>query len=391
MLWEPLRLSCPVMHYDWGDPRAIPALIGRSPDERPGAELWMGAQPKAPATVATPDGEISLRDRIAEAPWEFLGPVAHDVGGGRLPFLAKILAASRSLSIQCHPNPSQASVGFEREQAAGVPLDAAHRNYRDASHKPELMIALQPFAALYGLRPAAEIVAAFERKGLREPAAGLQALRERGDEALSAFVRELLSMRGQADALIAAALKAADADDEVERWIGRLAAQHPGDTGALAPLFMNVVTLQPLEGVYLGAGQLHAYLEGVGVEVMAASDNVLRAGLTTKHIDLDELMHVGVFAPTRPNVLKPQRDGAVASWPTPAEEFRVSRLDVGGRAPARDHDRSVDLLLVTEGRIDVVGDGFRLDLERGQACVVPAAAGAYALEGAGVAWRVTVP
>lgn len=392
MTWEPLRLTCPVMHYDWGDPHAIPALVGRSSDGAPWAELWIGAHPRAPSTVSRgPSEAIPLGQLIAEAPGPMLGRRAAPLREGQLPFLAKVLAASRALSIQCHPNQQQAAVGFAREEAKGIDRAAPERSYRDDNHKPELMVALQPFSALYGLRPAAEVLAGFERLGLHEPADGLEALRARGDEALSAFVRALLSRRGAADALIAQAVGAADPQREGDRWIGRLAAQHPGDTGALAPLFMNVITLAPGEGLFLGAGQLHAYLEGAGVEVMAASDNVLRAGLTTKHIDLDELLAVGVFVPSRPNVLTARREGAVSTWGTPAEEFRLSCVEVGGRAPGRANGESADVLLATEGRAEVVGEGFRLDLERGQACFVPAAAGAYSLEGAGVVWRVTVP
>lgn len=394
----PLRLACVVQHYDWGDPRAIPGLLGKEPDGAPWAELWMGAHERAPASVhlqrqggASDDSEVRLDRLIARDPDRVLGQAVRRAFGPRLPFLAKIIAASRALSIQCHPDADQAGVGFAREEARGVPRDARERSYKDESAKPELLVALTPFSALCGLQHADDVGRAFAALGLTEPAAGLAALRERGDDGLEAFFLSLLSLGDGAAALVERAVERAGALSSPEaRWVEKLAAQHPGDAGALAPLFMHLVVLEPDEALFLGPGLLHAYLEGVGVEVMAASDNVLRAGLTTKHVDLDGLRTVARFTPGRPLPVLPRREGAVTMWNAPASEFRLSRIDVGGRAPGRSGADGVDVLLVAEGRVEVEAETGLLVLERGATALVPAEAGAYQFTGAGVVWRVAV-
>lgn len=385
-----------VQAYAWGSRTALAELQGRpSPTPSPEAELWMGAHPRAPSAVVLPDGRVTLDAWIERHPAEILGAdVAERFGG--LPFLFKVIAAEKPLSIQAHPDAAQARAGFARENARGVPLGAPHRSYPDASHKPEIACALTRFVALRGFRPKGAAVRALAALGV----ADLAALGERlagatPEEGLRALLVALL----EGDAAWRARVVRAAADaaarraggDPVCAWIARLHEHFPGDVGILAPVFLNLVELEPGEAMFLPAGELHAYLEGVAVELMANSDNVLRGGLTPKHVDVPELLHVLRFRETRVERLLPDASG---EYETPAGEFRLARIDVREGAPAlRTGRRSVEILLCTEGSVRVVraDDEAVLPLARGASCVVPAAAGAYRLEGAGTAYRASVP
>jgi len=334
-----LRLHNPVQRYAWGSRTAIPAILGSPPvpdSEPPVAELWMGAHPRAPSRVAcAPGDEIGLDRLFAEDP-ALLGARVSAAFGGRLPFLFKVIAAARPLSIQCHPDPAAARAGFERENRLGIPLDAPERSYRDASHKPELLVALGRFEALVGFRPPREIrdrLAAAGARALDRAAAGLE--RPRG---LADFLASLLRLDdGQRRALLeqVAAGLAGDHGREAG-WVRRLMVDYPGDAAALAPLFLNLVELSADEGLYLGAGVLHAYLDGVGLEIMASSDNVLRGGLTDKHIDVDELCRIVRSEPLSPAVLTPQPvDARLRAYATPAPEFQLGFVDLAGGAHER--------------------------------------------------------
>ena len=378
-----LRLKNPVQPYAWGSPTAIPQLLGVEPSGAPQAELWLGAHPSAPSEVV---GDGPLDAVIARAPAALLGgPVVARFGPG-LPFLLKVLAAAQPLSLQAHPSLAQAKEGFAREEAAGVPRTAAHRNYKDANHKPELICALGPFHALCGFRRVADSVALLralglpladrlEREGLKATLAHVMTLPEAERKALAASVAEACAARPP---------KGFEAECA---WGVKLAKQYPGDVGLVGALLLNLVTLQDGEALYLPAGNLHAYLEGLGVELMANSDNVLRGGLTPKHVDVPELLSVLSFEDGPAKVLTPA-GAPEAVYETPAPEFRLSRVDVAG--PVTLARRGPEVLLVTRGEVDVTCGGEVLDLAQGESVFVGADEDTLELDGEGRVFRATV-
>lgn len=379
-----LRLKNPVQPYAWGSLSAIPELLGVEPSGAPQAELWLGAHPSAPSQVL---GDAGLDAVIARAPAALLGePVLARFGAG-LPFLLKVLAAARPLSLQAHPSLEQAKEGFAREEAAQVPRSAAHRNYKDANHKPELICALGPFHALCGFRRVADSVALF--RGLGETALA-ERLERDGLRATFAHVMTLPESERQALATSVAGACAARPPKGFEAecaWGVKLAAQYPGDVGLVGALLLNLVTLQDGEALYLPAGNLHAYLEGVGVELMANSDNVLRGGLTPKHVDVPELLSVLSFEDGPAKVLTPV-GAPEAVYETPAPEFRLSRIDLA--APVTLARRGPEVLLVTRGDVEVTCGGEVLDLAQGESVFVGADEGALELAGEGRVFRATV-
>jgi mannose-6-phosphate isomerase len=357
------------------------------------AELWFGAHPDAPAEVETTEGAIPLDAWIARDPVRALGAS----GGDTLPFLLKILAVAAPLSLQAHPNAEQARAGFAREQRDGPPVDAPTRSYRDPFPKPELVCALGPFQALKGFRAPAEIAADLARLGEAAPPELANPLRERPDadgwrDAFAAFLglpRERAAKRVEA---VVAAL--AGRDDAPARTLRRLAEAYPGDPGVLAALYLNPVTLAPGQALFLPAGELHCYLDGLAVEVMACSDNVLRGGLTAKHVDRGELLRIVRFEPgdARPIVATPGVPGE-RCWPTPAREFRLSRLDLEAGGMEVTTRRGPEILLCTAGTAQIEPSACER-LAPGQAAWVPAAAGPYrasAAQGTSTLYRVTRP
>ncbi len=387
-------LRNPIQPYAWGCPRSIPELLGvPNPDGGPQAELWMGAHERAPSLALVDGRWRSLREWIAEEPSAVLGEAAAARFGVELPFLFKVLAAARPLSIQAHPSAAQAREGFAREEARGVPRDAPTRSYRDPNPKPEILCALTRFEALQGFRDAGEAAALLGSVPCADLDAPRARLREQG---LRGFVGALLRLSGEARRAAAAAAGAAAAARRGEpTWdrVAALAAAFPGDAGALAPLFLREVVLEPGEAVFLGPGELHAYLSGTGVELMANSDNVLRGGLTDKHVDAGELLRVLAFPEAAPSrVRAAERRPGEWVYATAAEQFELARLEVSpGRpfdAPAQ---RGVEILLCTAGAVEASCGGAALPLARGASALAPAAAGAYRLAGEGVVHRAAVP
>jgi mannose-6-phosphate isomerase len=386
-------LENPVQHYAWGSRTAIPELLGcASPASEPWAELWIGAH-LAPSRVTGDDHPEPLDAYIARDPAAVLGAQTAARFDAKLPFLLKVLAAAEPLSIQAHPSLAQAREGFARENRAGIALDAPNRCYRDAQHKPELICALTPFHALNRFREPREI--AERLASLGEPALAelVAALRARPDRnGLAAFFATLWTLgpaaRGAAVKSALAWARAERSRDPAARWIDVLARRHPDDVGVLAPLLLHVVELAPGEAMFLPAGELHSYLEGVGIEIMASSDNVLRGGLTPKHVDVPELLRTLSFRAGPVERLRPQPvANGEARYDTPAEEFALSVLDVRAGAPhTAPRARSVEILLCTQGRGQLVGAQTH-EVARGDAFLVPAAAPGYRIDGDLVIYR----
>ncbi len=393
------RLSNPVRHYAWGSHRAIAELLGRpAPTPEPEAELWLGAHPSAPSRVVSDEGEVPLDVFIARDPVAVLGAGVALHFRESLPFLLKVLAAEQPLSLQAHPSAAQARAGFNRENAAGIPLQAEQRCYRDPNPKPELICALTPFTALCGFRPLAELRAHLEALALPELEACVAPLRARGEAGLEECFRALWTLNAAArEHVIERALAQARKLRGAEwAWVLRLAETYPGDIGVLAPLLLNLVVLAPGEALFLDAGCLHSYLEGVGVELMANSDNVLRGGLTRKHVDVPALLDTLVFRCARVAPLRPARaSGSEARYTTPAREFTLSVLRPGpGEPHVSPPARSIEILLCTEGEgwimpLEGVAEG--LPVKRGTVLLVPAAVPAYLIEGVCTVWKAGVP
>jgi len=355
-----------MQHYAWGSHSLLAGLRGDSPTKDPEAELWFGAHPSASSTVRWPEhgGAVRLDETLAENP-ALLGASVYDEFG-RLPFLLKLLAAAEPLSLQAHPNRERARQGFARENALGLsPTDPA-RCYKDDNHKPELICALTPFRALSGFREPAATADLLESLDVKLLAPVVSQLRHITDTSGAVgLVASLLTLDEQESLPIALATAAAVAADRDRQYAPelvvarRVAETNPGDIGIVIALMLELVTLQPGQAIYLGAGRLHAYIDGLGVEIMAASDNVLRGGLTPKHVDVHELVEVldGHTEPIEVLEGTPVGDGEWL-YPTPATEFALSRIDLVDDRIDRVAE-GPEIVLVTAGQIDVDGAGTK--------------------------------
>jgi mannose-6-phosphate isomerase len=370
----------------------------------PWAELWMGVHPQGPSALDIPGEQPLLSDIIGKYPELCLGEaVSREFGA--LPFLLKLLAAAKPLSVQAHPNLVQARTGFARENAAGLALEDPARNYKDPNHKPEILCALSPFRAMCGFREPEIILTlleTFSRNALTRSGTPLNAgfaqlrdaLKMGKDEALRLFLAALFELPGEFRRELSVYTleqeqvldKTDPGHTEIWQTAAYFARLYPGDPAVIAPLYLNLISLAPREAIYLPAGILHAYIEGLGVELMANSDNVLRGGLTPKHLDLGELAHILEFRPFSPAVLRPPKSASPAfTYPTDCREFSLSVIRGKGESlpfpkagPA--------IVIVTEGRaIFSCRDGKdepaeTLALEQGESAFI-----AFPAEGAALA------
>ncbi len=394
-----LRLENTIQNYAWGSRSAIANLLGGpSPSAEPQAELWMGAHPKAPSLVL-PTRE-SLAALIERDPVPTLGAPLSARFGPRLPFLFKVLAAESPLSLQAHPTLEQARTGFDAEQSRGVPLDAPERNYRDRSHKPELLCALTQFEALCGFRAIPDTLSLFRTLAASRVSYLIDVL-ERLPTAsgLSQLFSTLLSLSVERRAELARetldrCMRLAEVEGKFQNefaWAVRIGVLYPGDIGIVSALLLNLVRLAPGEAIYLPAGNLHAYLTGVGMELMANSDNVLRGGLTPKHVDAAELLRVLDFNSGPARVIEgDMRDGARV-YPTPSAEFELASFEISSdEAPLVTDRRGPEILFCQRGTITVQCAKQVLTLVRGQSLFIPAADPSYELSGEGALFRASV-
>lgn len=398
---RPLRLVPQVRHYDWGTRDFIPRLRGREPTGRPEAELWFGAHADAPAGVVLEAGSanepgdagrpVPLDRLIADRRSEVLGPGAT---GDALPFLTKILSASRPLSIQAHPDRKQARRGFAAEASGAGPGSQANRTYRDPNHKPELLYALTPFAALSGFRPAAEAARLLAALGLEQLESSVRRLESEGAAAYRPLLETLRRHTGTdlASNAVDAAHRASTEGDadcrDAMLWIVRIATHHPDDPLVVAPLLLRLVRLEPGQALFTGPGVPHSYLEGSAIEVMANSDNVLRLGLTSKRVDAGELLDILVYEASAGAPLAPRVDeqpwGTRTCFQPPAEDFRldVLRIDGTDEAPLNPDGRA-RIALALEGKIGVHNHSGTETPGPGQAVLLPAAARTVTATGPG--------
>lgn len=371
-----------VRSYAWGSRTAIAQLTGRRvPSPHPEAELWMGAHPGDPARLLGPNGQQSLLAAIDNDPAFQLGAACRSQFGDRLPYLFKVLAAVEPLSLQAHPTAEQARLGFAAEERRGVPRESVERNYRDENHKPELLCALTEFDALVGFRDVERTLALL--RALDCPAlthhVSLLSGQPDADGLRALFTTWITLPGGPLDELVPAVLeccgKLARGDGEFAleaRTVVELGERYPRDVGVLASLLLNRVTLHPGDALFLPAGNLHAYLRGVAVEVMANSDNVLRGGLTPKYVDVPELLRVLDFAPGDVAVLRGVARGGEQVYETPAEEFTLSRFELSAGKSTPLYYAGPQIVLCTEGEVRLCDGVTELVIEKGGAAWLPA-------------------
>ncbi|ACQ79432.1 mannose-6-phosphate isomerase, class I [Beutenbergia cavernae DSM 12333] len=394
-----LHLLRPALQdYAWGSSTAIPDFLGEAPGPGPVAEAWFGAHPSAPAPL-TAGG--TLEGLIADDPVGTLGADVVARFGERLPFLLKLIAPAAPLSLQVHPSPAQAAAGYAAEEAAGIGLDDPARTYRDEQHKPELVYALTTFEALSGFRAprrAAEIL-----RGLDAPlATRLAALL--GADPTSAGVRAaftaLLTSRDVTPAAVADVARACARRAEggtspsvrSDAIVAQLYEANPGDPGVVAALLLNPVTLRPGEAMYVPAGAVHAYLSGFAVEVMASSDNVVRAGLTPKHVDVAELLRIVDCVAAPPIRLAPEHALAhTETYYAPVDDFELTVVRAAGRTSLAVPGAGPRVLLVVDGEADLAAAGTEVAVQRGSAAFVPAVTGDVHVRGEALLLQASVP
>ncbi|MFI8392422.1 mannose-6-phosphate isomerase, class I [Streptomyces sp. NPDC085540] len=373
-------LTATIQPYDWGSTTALAELMGLPPTGEPQAELWLGAHPAAPSHIDRGHGPRALDELLAANPTAELGPALARRFGPRLSFLLKVLAVDAPLSLQVHPDPGQATVGHARENALGIPLDAPHRTYRDDQHKPEMIVALTPFQALCGFRPprrTADLLDHLDAPGLRPYAEALRA--QPDDTALrQVFTAFLTPPTGLLTAVTHAVRHASAVGGPYKADLAAYTAithAHPDDPGMLPALMLNHVDLEPGQALFLSAGMPHAYLCGLGVEIMASSDNVLRCGLTPKHVDAAELLKIVRFTAPPVRALAARRDAATGEhlYPAPVDDFRLSRFDlVQTHAPRTLAAGAPQILLCVRGEATVSCEERSVSLGPGRAVYAPA-------------------
>lgn len=389
-----------VQEYEWGSHTAIPELLGRPPSGRPQAELWLGTHPGAPSMVNYQDGWIPLSRLIEKYPQEMLGQSAKKKFQNELPFLFKVLAAVKPLSLQAHPSRKQAKEGFAKENCFGPPIDAPNRNYKDDRHKPECICALTPFWALNGFRKIPDMLHLLNSicpKGLEKE---LSELKKFPDSfGLKKLFQTLMTMNeDKKNRVIAEVFENAEAFSKVNRiskWIINLHLNYPSDIGILSPALLNLICLKPGQAMFLPEGILHTYLEGVGIELMANSDNVLRGGLTHKHVDINELLNVLNFEETEVFVLKPKKiNNCERVFLTPAKEFVLSMIEVRkGTSFSSSENRNIEIILCTAGSATIYAahEVQANDIFKGTSFVIPSAMSKYTIKGNATLFKATVP
>jgi mannose-6-phosphate isomerase len=382
------RMQNPIQNYAWGSKDAFQQMYGvANPDQQPQAEIWMGAHPNGCSLLINELGESLRLDAYIQQDAPTILGDAH-TNFGELPYLFKVLAAAEPLSIQVHPDKASSETGFAAENAAGVPLTAAHRNFKDPNHKPELVYALTPYRAMNGFREFTEIqtlIADLVLPALQTEIAAF--CQQPSSNTLKALFAASLRLQGDARRETVAQLLTTAQQRQNETAFAevlRLAEFYPEDMGLFAPLLLNVITLQPGEAMFLYACTPHAYLQGVGLEAMASSDNVLRAGLTPKHIDIDALLaNVDFVAkPASELPMRPMTLGPISDYPIPVADFSFTLVNLNSEVIASETSTAL-ILFCLNGSAVIQTESDVLILQPGESCFVPAAVTAFSVSGEG--------
>lgn len=394
------KLTGKIQHYAWGGSGFIPQLLGiENTSRQPCAEYWMGAHPNGPSVVEYNGSRIILPELIRENAAGLLGK---EVAArfGTLPYLFKVLDVKDMLSIQVHPTKTEAEKGFARENEAGIPLNAPHRNYKDDNHKPEVMIALSEFWLLHGFKEK-ELL----RRTLQETEEFQALLPVFEKEGYYGLYKQVMEMPGaMADSMLKPLLQKAEPLYKTNRlsksspayWACKAVAANSSynniDRGICSIYFFNIVHLHPGQAIFQGAGVPHAYLEGQNIELMANSDNVLRGGLTPKHIDVPELLKHTLFEGIAPQIMNGEKNGAETIYHCPVPDFEVSQI-VAGKQSAYHHTAfSAEILLLTEGEADITCGVQTIHLKKGGSVLI-AASETYHIEAGtrAVLYKAAVP
>ncbi|WED29004.1 mannose-6-phosphate isomerase, class I [Vibrio sp. DW001] len=377
-----------IQDYAWGSRTSINQLFDiENPDNKPQAEIWMGAHPNGCSKIIE-NGEEQLLSDFINLDKSGILTLGTDTQFGELPYLFKVLAAESALSIQVHPSKEQAEIGFQKEEQAGIPRTAGNRNYKDPNHKPELVYALTSYQAMNGFREIADVVALFDKTNVQAIQSIVDTFKASIDEVgLEVFFSALLSLEGEVkEAAVAELLAFAKAhkNDPLFSLILELSELYPGDIGLFAPLMLNVITLQPREAMYLDACTPHAYLKGTGLEIMANSDNVLRAGLTPKFIDVEELVKCTIFKEKQASTLLANpidQDGGLF-YPVPVDDFKFAVFeDIIGLTLRTD---SAEILLALDAEVTLTHlSGESVTFNKGESVFIPAYTGKYQITSKG--------
>jgi len=390
-----------VMEYEWGSFTDIPNLLGeKTPSKTPQAELWIGAHPKAPSMVQVDDKWCLLTEIIKKNPELILGKQTALKYKGKLPYLLKVLAASQPLSIQAHPNLKQAREGFLKENKQGILLNAPNRNYKDDNHKPECICALTSFYTLNGFRKISDIIFLLKKtcdKGLKNEYSVLK--NNRNPYGLKKFFSSLMNMdqekrKNVVGEAVNNAIKYSN-DDILFEWLVKLNDFYPDDIGVLSPLFLNLVCLEPGQAMFLGPGELHSYLNGTGIELMANSDNVLRGGLTPKHVDVQELLNTLTFMEKNVQILEPiPKRKHEMIYECNADEFILSVIKCSDGSEYISSDkRSAEIIICVDGNASVFEqDGKEsLPIKKGDSVIILSSAHIYKVKGRATLYKASTP
>jgi len=414
------RLKHRMMEYDWGSRTEIPRLLGeKEPSAHPVAELWMGAHPKAPSLIETEGRWASLSDVIEKNPTDALGRETAEKYSNELPFLLKILAVEKPLSIQVHPGKSEAEKGFERESEQGVPMEARHRNYRDKNHKSEIICAISQFSMMAGFRSLDDLrwhVRRYCPDSLKNQLSLLE--NHPAPLGLKRFYHSVMTLSPQAGGRVIdeAASRANAEADSAGRWIARLSESNPMDMGVLGPIFFNLVSLEPGEAAYIPWGTPHSYLMGLGAELMTNSDNVARGGLTSKAMDIPEFLRImdwgkiaspememasetGAETDSRQSsgfkIIRPEKiSDCERIYPTDSKEFLLSCIDCSeSQTQIATSSKSVEILFCVEGMAVIIETDSRrvMRLSKGESAIVPGCVERYSITGPAKIYKASVP
>jgi len=381
------EMKNPIKNYAWGSKSFFSNLLGDKQSSQPQAELWMGTHPLGVSEIKYDNEWISLEKLIYFNPETVLGEKLASKLDNRLPFLFKILAIEKPLSIQVHPDEHQAIQGFERENKRNISLSASNRNFKDKSHKPELVCALTPLWAMCGFRSYTTIQTHFSVISDKVKLC-------QSDQTIYDFFKQLMNLdNNQKNQLIASAVQYAQsrADQIHWQWVTRLASQFPEDIGVLAPLFLNLICLNPGESLFLQPGVLHAYLDGNAVEIMCNSDNVIRGGLTVKHIDIETLLNIVLPHSQDLNPIHPQmRKDNEWHYPIPIDRFTLTRYDVQPDHILNMTVNGPEIVLCVHGKIRIHQNTDSLYLRPGRSAFVCYEAHSYTVDGDGVVYKAGV-
>lgn len=390
------KLQNVVQEYAWGSHAFIADLLNISVVDTPRAELWMSAHPKAPSKIC--DTDYDLLTLINSDPQRILGEDTAEKFENKLPFLFKVLSASKPLSIQAHPNLKQAKAGFKKENKEEIPLTSAYRNYKDNNHKPELICALTPFTAMCGFRSPTDIKQLLNQYGMADILPKYHTLGTSEDALKNFFSTVMKSDSVIVRKWISILIKNISKEPKQKHnklivyWIQKLNEFYPGDVGVLAPILLNIVELQPGEALYLEAGILHAYLHGNGIEIMANSDNVLRGGLTPKHVDVPELLGTLIFRGGDLKVIKPKKNiNSEMTYHTAASEFELSKIVLTRNTKNSFHPKGPEIILCTAGECFISTGNEQLSVSKGDSFFISAECKCYALIGNAQLFRAVIP